>query len=457
MDSLKIRQSNRAIIHQLRIHSPVALEKETRVHYFETVMPLPWPIGRFQSGATRFRTVSALAFLFVLLLLSSAAKAPAKESAADRFSDLPFTFLANERPVYVIVVEKDHQRLQVLKRDKDWQMVAQYPCATGENAGKKEASGDSRTPEGIYFITEYFKDSKITVFGNRAFHIDYPNVFDVSEGRNGDGIYIHGTNRTLVPKSTNGCITMDNRDLDEITRYLHIDATPIVITPSIDHLRLSGAAAPAEVSQMKSLLLPDEADIEQVDFDSLYLLRNEHQMVAVGELTYQTADSGAKRSYSRIYLDPSSSAVKNKIVRNELERGEPARIEPIELATVSKGTLYPRDEKAVLALVEKWRKAWSAKDINTYIKCYREDFVSGKMNRAAWRAYKERLNAKYGFINVAISDVSVSWTGAGASVSFVQRYASDQYQARGRKVLLLRYGAEDWRIYRELWISGAAS
>ncbi|MFT5728507.1 MAG: murein L,D-transpeptidase YafK [Desulforhopalus sp.] len=91
--------------------------------------------------------------------------------------------------------------------------ILTFTCATGENPRTKKISGDAKTPEGVYFITEISQDNEITVFGSRAFHLDYPNVFfDKYDGNNGDGIFIHGTNKTLIPYSTNGCITLNNYD-----------------------------------------------------------------------------------------------------------------------------------------------------------------------------------------------------------------------------------------------------
>jgi murein L,D-transpeptidase YafK len=116
---------------------------------------------------------------------------------ADGLAQLFKAAVAKE-PLYLILIEKNLQRLRVLEYDDGLRVVADYPSATGENFGIKEVSGDSKTPEGIYFITQIFKDDKITIFGDKAFHLDYPNFFDREAGRNGDGIYIHGTNKDLL-------------------------------------------------------------------------------------------------------------------------------------------------------------------------------------------------------------------------------------------------------------------
>ena len=95
----------------------------------------------------------------------------------------------------LVVVDKSRQRVMVFRYAGAMVLEAEYPCATGENAGNKKESGDERTPVGIYFSTHRYKDNKVTIFGDKALHLNYPNAFDRQSGRKGDGIYIHGTNR----------------------------------------------------------------------------------------------------------------------------------------------------------------------------------------------------------------------------------------------------------------------
>ena len=113
--------------------------------------------------------------------------------------------------------------------------ILTFTCATGENPRTKKISGDAKTPEGVYFITEIFQDNEITVFGSRAFHLDYPNVFfDKYDGNNGDGIFIHGTNKTLIPYSTNGCITLNNDDLEILAPFLTVRTIPVIVVETLE-------------------------------------------------------------------------------------------------------------------------------------------------------------------------------------------------------------------------------
>ncbi|MCF8083704.1 MAG: L,D-transpeptidase family protein [Deltaproteobacteria bacterium] len=346
-----------------------------------------------------------------------------------------------KNPIYVVLVEKERQRLRVLEYNGHLNQVAEYPCATGENKGKKRFSGDSRTPEGIYFITKIYTDNEITIFGKRAFHLDFPNIFDRNSGIKGDGIYIHGTNGRLTPMSTRGCITLRNRDLDKLVRFLEKDTTPVMIVPDMSDLQESRTVKFDESRDdvVKTLLARDEMGPDRIEFEYLYRLTDGIQNVAVAEFTLYQNESPSSRAYSRSYLTYNG------------KRGWTAEERVCRAKPLPPVPRYPKDKQKIIQFVETWREAWESKDIETYIGCYNDSFRHNRMNLAAYRAYKERLNKRYRFIQVDISGVSIRWTRSGARVSFDQVYRSDQYHAKGRKTLRLIFKGQRWRIDRESW------
>lgn len=240
--------------------------------------------------------------------LSMARSAPATEPGANETSSYRFddflTVLAIKEPIHLILVEKSRQRLLVLKHDGTLSVAAEYLSATGEAPGMKQESGDLRTPEGIYFITTIFEDNKISIFGKRALHLDYPNVFDKNAGRGGDGIYIHGTNKKLQPNSSNGCITLKNKDLDELTKYMAKVVTPVVIVDEIGALQRPQTEDPIKnKAELERAVLPDSINPENVSFDYLYLINLGNQSVAVGEFDYALDSTSTIHGYSRGYLE----------------------------------------------------------------------------------------------------------------------------------------------------------
>ncbi len=147
-----------------------------------------------------------------------------------RFSDPPPLLIENPPNKYVILVEKMSQYMFVYKGKE---LVDLYPITTGQAWEDKFREGDKRTPEGIYFFTEYMDVSKLPpMYGNFAVALNYPNPYDKLLGKTGSGIWLHGSdanNRNNIPFSTRGCVVADNRDLDIIKRYIKLYNTPIAI------------------------------------------------------------------------------------------------------------------------------------------------------------------------------------------------------------------------------------
>lgn len=102
----------------------------------------------------------------------------------------------------------------------------------------KQSSGDKRTPLGAYFVTEQLDTSKLhEKYGVTAFPLDYPNAWDLSQKRDGDGIWVHGVDPRggLRPKrDTDGCISLSNADLATLRPDFDDNVTPVLITTVVD-------------------------------------------------------------------------------------------------------------------------------------------------------------------------------------------------------------------------------
>ncbi|MDD5758559.1 MAG: L,D-transpeptidase family protein, partial [Desulfobulbaceae bacterium] len=206
------------------------------------------------------------------------------ENGHDNLLNLDLRVYVAAKPIYCLLVEKDRQRLRVLRHDGRLQVVAEYVAATGENFGPKEKEGDAKTPEGVYFITKSYQDRKVSVFGTRAFQLNYPNYFDLRAGRDGYGIFIHGTNKELRFTSSNGCVTLNNSDLDSLADFVRV-GTPVLIVASLNGLQDDKGEYPELVqhnfASAKALLIPEAS--AKTDFASLYLIRIHGQTVLIGE------------------------------------------------------------------------------------------------------------------------------------------------------------------------------
>lgn len=373
-------------------------------------------------------------------------------------------FYTNAAPTQFIIVEKRSQTLTLFEQGKTLTQLQQFTCATGETPGTKQKSGDSRTPVGVYFITEVFQDNEITVFGSRAFHLDYPNIFDRYNGNNGDGIFIHGTNKTLIPYSTNGCITLNNEDLEQLAPYLTVQTIPIIVVEAVnDNLTKRNFSIeygdPAFTAVMDTLgltardLRPDQ--IERLQFfkvggQGLALIRYDEFDANSMQFKYDKKvylTTSPTRNWRTLYsiheqdMIPSLLAIypiKNKNSKTIAVVKKPV---PQPLAIAKGGEL--------LDFVEKWRKSWSTKDIETYMNCYSDNFKSGRLNKHGWKKKKSYLNQKYKFIHVTIDNIVVERARNRAKISFFQSYQSDLYKTSGTKTLQLALENGKWMIEKE--------
>jgi len=128
--------------------------------------------------------------------------------------------------------------------------VADYYVTIGKNGLEKLREGDKKTPVGVYHVVSQLPKDKLTDFyGSGAYPISYPNEWDQIRGRDGHGIWLHGTPRDTYsrpPRASDGCIVLTNQDLEALAAKLQIGSTPIVITDSIDW------AKPEEVESLRS-------------------------------------------------------------------------------------------------------------------------------------------------------------------------------------------------------------
>jgi len=137
---------------------------------------------------------------------------------------------------FAVIVDKSRQQVNLYRHDGYWQMVAKWPCSTGKLPGPKEMEGDQRTPEGVYFATRDVGPQFLTqTYGARALPLDYPNWLDRHLSRSGSAIWLHGTNKPLQARDSNGCVVFENAAIKRLAPYIRLNRTPVII---VDRLRL---------------------------------------------------------------------------------------------------------------------------------------------------------------------------------------------------------------------------
>lgn len=143
---------------------------------------------------------------------------------------------------YALVLDSSKSTLFVFENgDEGLQYVADYYMSVGKNGTDKLREGDKRTPLGVYHVTSKLTPDKLTDFyGVGAFPINYPNEWDRLRGRDGYGIWLHGTpfdTYSRPPRASDGCVVLANEDMTELDQYISPGATPVIITDSIEWSR----------------------------------------------------------------------------------------------------------------------------------------------------------------------------------------------------------------------------
>jgi murein L,D-transpeptidase YafK len=186
---------------------------------------------------------------------------------------------------YAVVIDTHLSRLYLYENDGgEPRFVADYYVSSGKNGALKAKEGDERTPIGVYHVTASLPREKLADFyGSGAFPINYPNEWDQIQGRNGHGIWLHGTppdTYSRPPRSSNGCVVLTNADLNDLAHNIQIGLTPVIISEDVEWLNLDDWAS--ERRNFRAELERWRADWESLDTDR-YLSHYSRRFAANGQ------------------------------------------------------------------------------------------------------------------------------------------------------------------------------
>jgi lipoprotein-anchoring transpeptidase ErfK/SrfK len=138
---------------------------------------------------------------------------------------------------HVILVDTARSRLFVFENQGGRpNYVTDFYISLGKNGVEKQREGDQKTPIGVYTVVSA-KEKLPDFYGAVAFPISYPNDWDKRNGRNGHGIWLHGTpsdTYSRPPFATDGCVVLTNDDLARLSRFVDVGRTPVVIGTTVD-------------------------------------------------------------------------------------------------------------------------------------------------------------------------------------------------------------------------------
>ena len=107
-------------------------------------------------------------------------------------------------------------------------------------------------------------------------------------------------------------------------------------------------------------------------------------------------------------------------------------------------------EQAAQEAVLAWAKAWSAKDLASYLGAYSKEFTPpGKQSRAAWEEDRRKRIVGKSSISVKLDNLDVSISGNKAVAKFRQHYHAGALSVSSRKTLHLLKTGDRWQITKE--------
>jgi L,D-transpeptidase YnhG len=152
---------------------------------------------------------------------------------------IPSQFLAlSPRTRHAIAVDTSKSRLYLFENSAEGlKLIANYYISIGKSGIEKSLEGDQHTPLVVYYITSNLDPKSLKDFyGSGALPINYPNPLDVSRGKTGGCIWLHGTppgQFSRAPKASDGCVVLANPDLERIIRTVEVRTTPVVIAQQL--------------------------------------------------------------------------------------------------------------------------------------------------------------------------------------------------------------------------------
>lgn len=190
------------------------------------------------------KTTSSFAYLILLgLLLSITLIGPQLLFAEGSNTTEPTYFLEvlqiSDDPLLnstILVADKATRQLFVFDPSKNLLNPEKYEIDIGKNGGNKTKRNDKKTPEGIYALEKKMIPPEIPyeLYGSMAFTTNYPNVFDKTENKTGDGIWLHSVPDTVpLDRGSRGCVVVRNDNIKKLDQQIKLDKSYLIINDKI--------------------------------------------------------------------------------------------------------------------------------------------------------------------------------------------------------------------------------
>lgn len=410
-------------------------------------------------------------FLLATALLALAVPAFAGwQASIESHPSLPTKFLA---------VDKDAQKFFIMGQKSPLKVLSDLPCVTGQRSGDKKSRGDMRTPEGVYFIERRLASGlNFALYGDQAFTLNFPNPVDKLRQKTGGGIWIHGRGNEIKPSETRGCVVLKTADLRRIQSEL-TPGTPVAIADSMHFSEKGGESARDYDAMLRKVEdfnrdwqreSPDffkhfDPEKYTVSTESFEGFKQHKLMVWKAQPWLQVAALDVRvlpgpdywvTYFKQYYRTPTMLSEGLKRIYWQKDKKGEYKIVGMEWkdAPLDLEAEYLRKVRSdVGAMLDAWRKAWEAGNLNAYIGYYAPGAAQGTRAGAdAIRAQKADLWGKDKPKDVTFGPFEVTVHPQGLAVAFTQEYAAHSgYSDRGWKTMVLIPEGLSYKIASEDW------
>ena len=138
------------------------------------------------------------------------------------YEDIDSLLIANKKAKELTIYQSSENTLELLAKYEDVIVGAD---------GDKYKEGDLKTPLGVYTLRKRFSPQD-QFYGPLAFVLSYPNTYDKVRGKNGHGIWIHGSplDGTKRDPMSKGCIVLDNDTIELLDKNLKHKNSVIIVS-----------------------------------------------------------------------------------------------------------------------------------------------------------------------------------------------------------------------------------
>ncbi len=387
-------------------------------------------------------------------------------------------------PGEFFAVDKNEQELFLFSNKSPLKKMTEMRCSTGRIRGNKKKEGDLKTPEGVYFLERRLNRSlNFELYGDLAYTLNFPNPVDKLQGKTGHGIWIHGRGHEIASYATQGCIALNQRDIESIREEVRLGQTPVLIARDLEwqgqnaqngtrdsgniakRTRKWAKAWTRKANSFFNYYSPDRFSRSGGDDFTSFRNRKERLFrryrwidVWVHDLRVLRGPGYWVSYFGQVFNAPGFYSAGVKRLYWMPDNKGRLRIVGSEWQGASGHSLkrkYAKNRKELLrSFVLDWSKAWESGNLERYSRFYAPDVIQGEREGLeAVREYKSKLwDSGKSPRAISVEDLNISLVRRGFRARFVQEYSDvSGYSDRGMKSLTVVPLRTGWKIVREEW------